>query len=181
MRDVRVKPSLTKGVFMGGVSVGSIVESKCGKCNDVTGHNVMAMVAGNIIKVECRACGSVHKYRPADKAAPAGRTESVRRTQEGGILPAQPKKSPPSFEGQARDAKKNAPPAYWQDIVRLRETQEPAPYSVNGTFPLKSLIAHPVFGLGQVLVFIAPDKVDVVFEAGIKRLKCAGIQANTLP
>ena len=41
---------------------GDRIEARCTRCNDITGHVIVALVGGEIVKVECRACGSVHKY-----------------------------------------------------------------------------------------------------------------------
>ena len=43
---------------------GDRIEARCTRCNDITGHVIVALVGGEIVKVECRACGSVHKYYP---------------------------------------------------------------------------------------------------------------------
>ena len=162
---------------MTGISVGSIIESKCGKCDDVTGHVIMAMVGGAIVKVECKACGSVHKYRPADKPGKAPVAPTVRRAPDGTIVkpvtaarPAAVKKT--SSSGKKTDPKPSFPSDLWMAVLRRRESETPVPYSITGNFPEKSLIEHPVFGLGQVMTFIAPDKIDVLFEKEIKRLKC---------
>ncbi|WP_300848037.1 hypothetical protein, partial [uncultured Bilophila sp.] len=49
---------------MAGLGPGDRIEARCTRCNDVTGHVIVALVGGEIVKVECRACGSVHKYYP---------------------------------------------------------------------------------------------------------------------
>ena len=40
------------------------VTEMCIRDSDITGHVIVALVGGEIVKVECRACGSVHKYYP---------------------------------------------------------------------------------------------------------------------
>lgn len=35
-----------------------------------------------------------------------------------------------------------------------------------------SLVDHPVFGTGAVLELLPPDKMDVMFKDGVKRLRC---------
>ncbi len=46
------------------LEVGGDVETKCGKCGDVREHVIAALNPdGSIAKVECRTCGSNHKYR----------------------------------------------------------------------------------------------------------------------
>lgn len=48
-------------------SVGERIEARCTRCKDLTGHIVVSMLNGEIAKVECCACGSVHKYYPPAK------------------------------------------------------------------------------------------------------------------
>ncbi len=45
--------------------------------------DIVAMVGGEVVKVECRACGSVHKYRPQKKDAPRRAAPSVRKVRAG--------------------------------------------------------------------------------------------------
>ena len=61
---------------------GQIIEARCSRCRDVTGHVVMACLDGMPIKVECRACGSVHKYS-APGAAPRQKAETTVRVKAG--------------------------------------------------------------------------------------------------
>ena len=35
---------------------GDRIEARCTRCNDITGHVIVALVGGEIVKVECRAC-----------------------------------------------------------------------------------------------------------------------------
>ena len=48
----------------------------------------------------------------------------------------------------------------------------PVAYNMNGTFPLHSLVEHPTFGVGSVVELLPPDKMDVLFRDGMKRLRC---------
>lgn len=48
-------------------SVGQRIEARCTRCKDLTGHIVVSMLNGEIAKVECCACSSVHKYYPPAK------------------------------------------------------------------------------------------------------------------
>ena len=51
------------------MDVGSDVDNQCTKCG-LTTHVVVAMVGTEIAKVECKNCGSVHKFRdPTAKKA----------------------------------------------------------------------------------------------------------------
>jgi hypothetical protein len=46
------------------------------------------------------------------------------------------------------------------------------PYDMNGTYRVKNLLQHPVFGLGVVQLLLPPNKMDVLFRDGKKRLRC---------
>ncbi|MDL2272254.1 hypothetical protein LJC23_04390 [Desulfovibrio sp. OttesenSCG-928-I05] len=145
-------------------TIGGIVECKCGKCNDVTGHVVMAIVGGEIVKVECRACGSVHKFRPPDKpgvtrVAKAPSRKAATGTTAGTRTP-------------ARGAQARAEYDRWEKAAQRAVNAEVLPYSTTGKFEQGNLVRHPVFGLGEVLLIIPPDKTDILFETGIKRLLC---------
>ncbi len=132
----------------------------------------MAMVGGSIVKVECRACGSVHKYRPAGASLPARAEAPVRRGRDGTII-TPPRPAPRSAASkQPKPARPSVLYEQWQTVLRRRELETPLPYSLTASFSETSLVEHPVFGLGQVLSIIPPDKMDVLFEDGIRRLKC---------
>ncbi len=73
---------------MKALSVGSIVESVCGKCNDIMGHTIMAMVGNEIVKVECRVCKSQHRYCPPARAAVREKsTVTMKKGREGDPVP----------------------------------------------------------------------------------------------
>ncbi len=40
------------------------------------------------------------------------------------------------------------------------------------SFAVGEYLGHPLFGLGTVTGLVPPDKMDVLFEAGVKRLLC---------
>jgi hypothetical protein len=46
------------------------------------------------------------------------------------------------------------------------------PYDMNRPFRLKNVLSHPNFGLGIVQLVIPPNKIDVLFQDGKKRLRC---------
>ena len=159
---------------------GQIIEARCSRCKDITGHVVMACLDGMPVKVECRACGSVHKYvAPEVHARPkvektvrakAGhdRPEVVDATVKAEKRAAAPR---PGREQQqnARRAEENE--QRWSSLVDGRAAV-PAAYSMNGTFAVNSLVDHPVFGTGAVIELFPPDKMDVMFRDGVKRLRC---------
>lgn len=48
----------------------------------------------------------------------------------------------------------------------------PLPYSPFGIFQVDDIINHRELGVGNVIDYIHPNKIDVKFSIGIKRLKC---------
>lgn len=59
--------------------------------------------------------------------------------------------------------------------VSIEETTQRVrtlPYSPYGIFQVDDIINHIEFGVGNVIGYIHPDKIDVKFSIGIRRLKC---------
>lgn len=161
---------------------GEYITAKCGRCNDITGHIVMLVLDGEIARVECKACGSVHKYRES-KAARAAKAagESVKRVRAGDtrdnaveLGPARPARkaapSAPKSPGKRSSAAKIE--AAWQEAMLRLSGHESAPYSMGGYFAPDSLMEHPTFGKGVVISVSPPNKVDVLFQDGVKTLRC---------
>lgn len=173
---------------MSSFTTGQIIEARCTRCRDVTGHVVMACLDGLPIKVECRACGSVHKYT-APGASPRRKAETTVRVKAGRtraeavdatvkaekaitrILcdkPAEPKLTR-AQKDSIRKAEENE--QRWQQAVN-GIAAAPVPYAINGTFAEGTLVEHPVFGIGAVVELLPPDKMDILFREGVKRLRC---------
>jgi hypothetical protein len=116
------------------------------------------MVGEKIVRVECSTCHGVHAYHPvkvpkAPAASKDGRTKVA--------APRKPKTDP---EAAAR--------AEWEELRPAMDTAQAIPYDMNRPFRLKNLLSHPNFGLGIVQLVIAPNKIDVLFQDGKKRLRC---------
>lgn len=163
-------------------AVGSIVESICGKCNDVMGHTIMAMVGNDIVKVECRVCKSVHRYRAPTRIAQGRSTVTMKKGRDGEAVssrqavvgnatrPVAPK--PVARRNSAAALAAEALQEKWRGAMRKHEGEEPRAYAMNEAFAAGDYVTHPTFGLGEVSVFLPPDKMDVLFEGGVKRLLC---------
>lgn len=163
-------------------AVGSIVESICGKCNDVMGHTIMAMVGNEIVKVECRVCKSQHRYRPPARVAQGRSTVTMKKGRDGEAVssrqaaigqatrPVAPK--PTARKNSAAALAAEALQDKWRAAMRKHEGEEPRAYAMSEAFAAGDYITHPTFGLGEVALFLTPDKIDVLFENGVKRLLC---------
>ena len=158
---------------------GDFITCKCGRCSDMTGHVVMLVLDGEISKVECKACGSVHKYREAKAAKPRSQQPSVRRVRAGQsreqaleVRPA-PRKTAASPTRQApRSASRAKLETAWQEAMVRHSGETPLAYAMANTYAAQDFLEHPVFGRGEVIAVIPPDKMDVLFEDGVKTLRC---------
>lgn len=163
-------------------AVGSIVESICGKCNDVMGHTIMAMVGNEIVKVECRVCKSAHRYRPPARVMSEKGTVVMKKGRDGeSVTSRQGVTSRPSRPVAAKPAPRRRSAAAqaaeaaherWRAAMRRHDGEEPRPYAMSESFTPGEYIVHASFGPGEVAACIPPDKMDVVFEKGVKRLLC---------
>lgn len=149
---------------------GDRIEARCTRCNDVTGHVIVALVGGVIIKVECCACGSVHKYYPpaTAKEKSAGSTRSTPKTASG----AKPKAAP---RGQARAAQAAAAAeSAWRTAIERPSAPAAKTYSMTAPLVIGDTVEHPVFGLGSVRSIVPPNKAEILFRDGMRLLRCAG-------
>lgn len=125
---------------------GDPIECRCTKCKEITNHIIIAMIDEKPAKVECNTCKGQHKYRK----------------------PAAPKKP-----GTRRSATPKVPR---QNEWLKRETEIRSAKSVNydmqASFKIETVINHPSFGLGLVLAAVGPRKIEVLFEAGTKIMRC---------
>ena len=156
-------------------TVGTIVESICGKCNDVMGHTIVSMIGGTIAKVECRICGSVHRYRPPSRTA-SGTPVTMKRGRDGTPTTSRQSSTSPTARPTTtgKTSRKPDPASLererWVSMSQKRQNENTRAYAMTETFTAQELLNHPLFGLGEVLTVIAPDKMDVLFQDGIKRL-----------
>ncbi len=158
---------------------GDYITAKCGRCNDITGHVVMLVIDGAITKVECKACGSVHKYRDTNagkaKAAPA---PSVRHVKAGQSREQATEVGRPSAGRSAprvvipRNISASKAEQAWNEVMQRHNGETPLPYSMNNAYQPRDLIEHTVFGKGEVISITPPDKITVLFQEGVKALRC---------
>ncbi len=161
---------------------GDYITAKCRRCNDITGHVIMLVLDGRIAKVECKACGSVHKYREDKNYLPEKRYSSfaeknfqndLRQTENLKPRKIEPSSKPgthPSGERHLSSPSKTE--SAWQKAILRHKGKAPQLYSMTGTFELQSLIDHPIFGTGEIVALPSPDKINVLFQGGIKTLRC---------
>lgn len=172
---------------MSSFKTGQIIEARCTRCKDVTGHNIMACVDGIPVKVECRACGSVHKYSAPAQRVAERKEKAVRikaGSDRGTAVEAAVKRSAAVEQARAA-APKPAPRSEQKALLKAEQAEkdwhsvvdriaaEPVPYAMDASFSRGTLVMHAVFGLGAVVELLPPDKMDVLFREGTKRLRCS--------
>ena len=161
---------------------GDFITARCRRCNDVTGHVVMLVLGGEVARVECRACGSVHKYR--DIVTPKRKESSdapVRHVRAGlsrekaaslDNRPAARNSNTASAVSRQQSAKRESA---WQEAMVRHGAETPVPYSMNMQLRKGAFVEHPAFGRGEVVAVAKPDKAEILFRDGVKLLRCVVI------
>ena len=140
------------------LSAGSIIETQCTRCRTVMNHTIVAMIGEKIVRVECNTCHGIHNYHP------------VKAVKETVAAKAAPKKATTPRSAKADPAAAGA--AEWAALQPGMDPAKAIPYDMNRTYRAKNLLLHPLFGLGIVQAVLPPNKIDVLFQIGKKRLRC---------
>lgn len=145
------------------LSAGDIIEARCTKCREVLNHRIVAMVEDKVVRVECNTCNGTHNYYPppVEKAAKAPRAASTAKPRTTSSTPRVSKKDPVEAEREE-----------WASLSPTFNLDKAQPYDMTGRFQVKNLIKHPTFGIGIVKAVIVPNKMQVLFQDGIKLLRC---------
>jgi len=123
------------------IKVSSEVLSYCGKCKLPLAHIVVAMKnSRTIAKCQCNTCKAVHLYKDPDAVAKKKKTKVVKRPTE----------------------------VLWSES--LFETKKLTSYSMSGKFEKGEFINHPTFGKGVVEKIVGDNKIETLFEQGVKTL-----------
>jgi len=142
------------------VTAGDSVESQCTRCKALLNHTIIAMVAGQVVRVKCNTCGSEHNHRPVKEpkvaAVKGAKAEKVAKTPRAKSVKA------PAISDEA----------IWEEMIRPLDPDLAVPYSMDGKFRANSLLTHPTFGIGMIASSQA-GKIEVVFKAGRKLLRSA--------
>lgn len=159
------------------IALGDHIESKCTRCHDVTGHIVILMIDDEITKVECRACGSIHKYYP-----PVNEKSGLKKIKESNSgskkIQKETTKSvsvvPKASSKKAKSQKVNREliEQQWQEAINTSYGIR-KPYTMTINLALGDIVDHPKFGEGVVQELFPPDKAEILFREGIKLLKCS--------
>jgi hypothetical protein len=108
------------------MTTGGDTDSYCTKCKLNLEHIIMAMIGGSIVKVKCKTCGSIHKF----KGMPAAKPKTSRTTGS----------TPRSYISNQ---------ALWETAIDTAGGKE-APYDMSGNYQAGDIIVHNMFGKGVV-------------------------------
>jgi hypothetical protein len=124
------------------MAVGNDVSSLCMKCKRSQIHVIASMVNERIGKVQCRTCGSFHRYRD----------------------PEAPLKPPRVRVGKVSHEET------WEKMMKLVSSQKKIRYTFAGDFKVNDLVDHATFGLGVVTHLLPDDKIQIIFKDSEKIL-----------
>ncbi len=143
------------------LSAGDIIDARCTRCRDILNHRIVAMVGDKVVRVECNTCGGVHNYYPppAQKSAKLPRGETV--SKKAPSAPRAPRRDPAQSDREE-----------WQSLRSAMRLDQAVGYDMNAKFRVDDLVDHPTFGLGVVKQIVVPNKMQVLFEDGVKLLRC---------
>lgn len=124
---------------------------------------------GDPVEVRCTKCRKLtsHTFVPAEPA-PTLLQCSICNRQRKVLSTTSPKKlAPRRAADPAAEERKE-----WAALEPTMNRTVAANYSMTASYKLKSLINHPLFGLGQVQRVIGPKKMEVLFSDGKKTMRC---------
>lgn len=166
------------------VAVGQRIEARCTRCKDIMGHVVVSMLGGEIAKVECCACGSVHKYYPPAKKKEEAQAKPVRvragETRSAAVKESSQRSSRISNLKEKASGSKSEKAnlkaleemqAKWKDRM-ISYSGNAKQYSMDLSVKKDDFVEHGVFGVGVVVEIYPPNKADILFSLGIKSLRC---------
>lgn len=148
-------------------TVGADIESLCRKCGDVW-HVIVAMVEGDIAKVQCKQCKGLHKYKNPDEADAEATTKKK---------PAKKKK--PAMTAAQKKAAAAAKPVT-KATVKPDMDKEVRPYKFSEAYESRERIDHVKFGLGIVEDVLDGGKIEVFFEDSGRRVLAIAKPASSL-
>jgi len=128
------------------LSVGAPIEARCTKCRKNTTHAILSLADEAPTMVECGVCNRQHIYRPPTTVKKPAVRQAVQR----------------------KDAERKE----WKELQPSMNSTKAKIYSMTATYKLKSVINHPVFGLGIVQRVVGAQKVEILFEDGTKMMRC---------
>ncbi len=131
--------------------VAQILVTQCTKCKLPLTHMVVLHNSEGIVaRVQCRTCGSEHKYYPEKKKAtrkPAAKPRAGAKSRK------------PNFA------------KVFENLAEKFEDKEPVSYTMQGSYQVNDVINHKTFGKGFVTE-VAYQKMEVAFADASRMLVC---------
>jgi hypothetical protein len=140
------------------LSAGNNIEARCTRCRKVLNHTIVAMVGELVVRVECNTCHGVHNYHRGTETKATAATAPVRKTSAAS---GKTKKDPGAADREE-----------WESLRPAMVKEQAVAYDMNRKYRVKSLVDHPVFGLGVVKLISGPNKMEVLFQGGKRLLRC---------
>jgi hypothetical protein len=125
------------------LSVGGEVDSWCGKCKEMTTHNIVAMVGDQPKQVICQVCNSRHDYRTEPPARHRKASGSVPTTSGGGEVGATARRNEDRELQKRQEAKR-------QLQKELADAVEPRTFDPKARYKAGEIIVHPEHGRGKI-------------------------------
>lgn len=130
--------------------VAQILVTQCTKCKLPLTHMVVLHNAEGIVeRVQCRTCGSEHKYYPEKKK----------------------KAKKPAKKTRTAKSKKPSPAAIFEQLAEKFQEKKPVPYTMEGSYKVDDVIDHKTFGKG-IVTAVSYQKMDVAFADASRIMVC---------
>jgi hypothetical protein len=126
-------------------AVGDVIDARCTKCQKVTNHVIVAMVGIKPVDVQCNTCNGTHRYRK-----PVSISKAEKRTSDSLAIMQEE----------------------WAKLRAVMSTENVRDYAMDREYRIKTVIRHPIFGLGLVQRLVRDRKMEVLFEDGKKMMRC---------
>jgi len=126
-------------------SVGDGIDARCTKCRKVTNHVIVAMVDIKPVDVQCNTCNGTHRYRK-----PVSIINAAKRASDSLV----------------------AMQEEWTKFRTTMSNENVRDYAMDREYRVKTVIKHPLFGLGLVQRVVGDRKMEVLFEEGKKMMRC---------
>ena len=147
------------------ISAGDTIEARCTRCRAVLNHTIVAMVEGQVVRVECNTCRGTHNYHAVKEKV----EKSIKASQAVKV----PKLKNPSAPRASRKDPGAADREEWEALQLNQNLDKASAYTMNGRFRVGDIVDHATFGIGVVKLVIPPDKAEILFETGKKLLRTA--------
>jgi hypothetical protein len=128
------------------LSVGEAIEARCTKCRQNNEHVIVTLDEEGPVKVQCNICSRQHKYR-----SPSVAKKTVVRS---------------ATKPKAADCKE------WELMRPSMNIAKAKDYSMTDAYKVNALISHPIFGFGLVQRMVGTQKMTILFEDGMKTMRC---------